>query len=173
MALVYTPESQTLEKMPAFRLLNVDDVEYKSADLVGEKGTLVIFICNHCPYVKKMMGSFAEELEKVQALGVSVIAINANDASVYPDDSFDNMKLFAKENGFNFPYLYDETQQVAKSFGAVCTPDFFGFDAEGSLVFRGCFEEVLPFYDALLAEKELPEKQTPSMGCSIKWRESA
>lgn len=172
MALIYTPETQTLDGMPSFKLLNVDDKYYKADELKGDKGTLVIFICNHCPYVKKMLGTFTETLTKVKEAGVSVVCINSNDASVYPEDSFENMQKFAEENKFSFPYLYDEEQAAAKAYGAVCTPDFFGFNAEGSLEFRGCFDELLDAMETMANTGKAPEKQTPSMGCSIKWRES-
>ena len=103
----------------------------------GEKGLLVVFICNHCPYVKAVIDRLVRDAQDLAALGIGTVAISSNDAATYPQDSFDNMKLFAKEHAFAFPYLYDEDQSVARAYGAVCTPDFFGFDADLGLQYRG------------------------------------
>ncbi|MGI9462719.1 MAG: thioredoxin family protein, partial [Aestuariivirgaceae bacterium] len=117
-------------KAPDFSLPGTDGKTYSLRDVAGEKGTLVMFICNHCPYVKSVISRIVEEADNLAGQGVGFAAICANDAVNYPDDSFDNMKLFAEANSFPFPYLHDESQQVAHAWDAVCTPDFFGFDAD-------------------------------------------
>jgi hypothetical protein len=142
-----------------------------------------MFICNHCPYVKGITDRLASTCQKLQELGIGVAAIMANDTESYPEDSFENMKLFATKHNFTFPYLIDETQEVAKAYGAVCTPDFFGFNADRRLEYRGRLDSagkepanadtVPELLDALRIIAETgagPAKQTPSMGCSIKWR---
>ncbi|MFH1158251.1 MAG: thioredoxin family protein [Pseudomonadota bacterium] len=184
MALTYTPALQTGMKLHDFALRGVDGKVYTQKDVAGEKGTLVMFICNHCPYVKAIADRLAEDAKVLQSEGVGVVAIMPNDALAHPEDSFDNMKKFSKRNGFTFPYLIDETQEVAKKYGAVCTPDFFGYDAKGVLQFRGRLDEVTPSRSATSStKKELleamiqiaetgkgPAVQTPSMGCNIKWK---
>lgn len=149
----------------------------------GAKGTLVMFICNHCPYVKHIKDALSQLGKDFQNKGISIIAINANDAVNYPDDAPDKMKVFAQQNGFVFPYLHDETQSVAKSYGAACTPDFFLFDGNLKCVYRGQFDDSRPgsnvpvtgkdlraAMDALMAGKNISAKQQPSMGCNIKWK---
>lgn len=187
MALTYTPPLQTGIKPYDFALKGVDGKTYALKDVTGKKGTLVMFICNHCPYVKAIVGRIVEDMKVLQSKGVGVVAIMSNDTAAYPDDSFDNMKKFAQQNGFTFPYLIDETQEVAKKYGAVCTPDFFGYNAAGELHFRGRLDEVNPSKAATPAtKKELleamlqiaetgkgPVTQTPSMGCNIKWRSAS
>lgn len=183
MALMETPSVNTSFKAPDFSLKGVDGQTYSLADVRGEKGTLVMFICNHCPYVKGITDRLASTMEDLQQSGIGVIAIMANDTANYPADSFDNMKVFAQENGFTFPYVIDETQQVAKAYDAVCTPDFFGFDADLNLQYRGRLDSsgknpaagdtVPELKNAMLevaAGKPISHPQTPSMGCSIKWR---
>ncbi|MDA8232271.1 MAG: thioredoxin family protein [Magnetospirillum sp.] len=166
-----------------FRLPATDGRIWSLADVRGPKGTLVMFICNHCPYVRSVIDRLVRDVKDLQALGIGVAAIMSNDASQYPEDSADNMALFAKSNGFTFPYLIDETQDVARAYGAVCTPDFFGFDAGLGLQYRGRLDasrkEAAPkdarreLFEAMRAVAETgrgPAEQIPSMGCSIKWR---
>jgi peroxiredoxin len=166
-----------------FALPGVDGKTYKLADLRGRNGTLVIFMCNHCPFVKTVISRIVEEAGALKAIGVNVIAISSNDTTDFPEDSFDQMKIFAKEHGFTFPYLFDETQVVARAYDAQCTPDFFGFNAKDELQYRGRLDvsrrELLPnvrrdLFEAMrqIAETgEGPSEQIPSMGCSIKWKE--
>lgn len=165
-----------------FSLLGVDGKVYRLADIAGPKGTLIVFMCNHCPYVRAIAGRLAAEARELQALGIGVAGINANDATAYPEDSYENMKAFAKEHGFTFPYLVDPTQETARAYGAVCTPDFFGFNKDLALQYRGRLDEsrttLVPnarreLYEAmkLIAETgKGPAEQIPSMGCSIKWK---
>ena len=165
-----------------FSLEGVDGKTYALADVRGPKGTLVAFICNHCPYVKAIAGRFVEEAEALQALGIGTIAIMPNDTLAYPADSFDNMKAFARQHGFTFPYVIDETQEVARAYGAVCTPDFFGFNARDELQYRGRLDAsrttLVPgarrdLYEAMKLVAETgrgPAEQLLSVGCSIKWR---
>src|SRR5262249_15442769 len=120
-----------------FALRGVDDKTYRLADVRGAKGTLVAFICNHCPYVKAVIGRLVEEANALKAVGIGAVAIMPNDTKAYPADSFENMKAFAHQHGFGFPYVIDETQEVARAYGAVCTPDFFGFNAKDELQYRG------------------------------------
>ena len=169
-------------KAPDFTLPATDGRAYSLADVAGENGTLVMFICNHCPYVKSVIGRIVEEANNLKAEGIGFAAICANDASSYPDDSFDNMKLFADANDFPFPYLHDESQAVARAWDAVCTPDFFGLNADGELQYRGRLDESKTtliegarreLYEAMLQVARTgkgPQDQTPSMGCSIKWK---
>jgi len=166
-----------------FSLQGVDGKTYALADVRGEKGTLVAFICNHCPYVKAVIGRLVEEANALRALGIGTIAVMPNDTASYPQDSFANMKLFARAHGFTFPYVIDETQEVARGYGAQCTPDFFGFNAADELQYRGRLDasrtSLVPgarrdLYEAMkqvAATGRGPHEQVPSMGCSIKWRE--
>jgi hypothetical protein len=142
-----------------------------------------MFICNHCPYVKSVIDRIVRDVNDLRAYGVSAVAICANDAVTHPDDSFAKMQDFAREHGFTFPYLHDETQDVAKAYDAVCTPDFFGFNAELELQYRGRLDESRKeaaspgvrreLFEAMRQVAETgrgPKEQTPSMGCSIKWK---
>lgn len=151
--------------------------------LKGAKGTLVMFICNHCPYVKHIKDALAKLGKDYQNSGISIIAINANDALNYPDDAPDKMTVFAKQNAFVFPYLHDDSQRVAKAYDAACTPDLFLFDGHLKCVYRGQFDDSRPgndipvtgkdlrgAMDNLLTGKMINAKQTPSMGCNIKWK---
>lgn len=151
--------------------------------LKGKKGTLVMFICNHCPYVKHIKDALGKLGKDYKDSGISIIAINANDAANYPDDAPDKMTVFAKQNGFVFPYLHDESQNVAKSYGAACTPDLFLFDGNLKCVYRGQFDDSRPgndipvsgkdlrsAMDNLLAGKNISANQAPSIGCNIKWK---
>lgn len=168
---------------PEFTLPGVDGATYSLSDLKGPKGTLVMFICNHCPYVLAITDRLVADVKALAEIGVSSVAICSNDAVAYPDDSFENMKRFAAVNSFPFPYLHDESQAVARAYDAVCTPDFFGFDADLGLQYRGRLDEGRTQAPASGARRDLllamravaetgkgPQMQTPSMGCSIKWR---
>lgn len=170
---------------PDFSLPGVDGRHWSLADCAGENGLLVMFICNHCPYVKSIRDRIVRDTNELQALGINSVAIMANDPSMYEEDSFENMKAVAAEYDFGFPYLLDETQQVAKAFGAVCTPDFFGYNAKMELQYRGRLDESRKqaasedvrrdLFEAmkLVAETQKgPQDQVPSMGCSIKWIEN-
>jgi peroxiredoxin len=167
-----------------FSLPSTDGKLYSLADVSGPKGTLIAFICNHCPYVKSIIGRLVHEAAALKELGINTVAINSNDAVHYPEDSFEKMQHFAQKHGFTFPYLYDETQEIARAYDAVCTPDFFGFNAAGELQYRGRLDESkkAPIPDArrdlyeAMREVALtgkgPRDQIASMGCSIKWKHS-
>jgi peroxiredoxin len=184
MALMHTPEKDENFYAPDFTLKNIDGTMLSYADVKGEKGTLVMFICNHCPYVKGITDRLSDTMKVLQDKGIGVVAIMANDTEKYPADSFENMKIFAEESGFTFPYLIDETQETAKAYDAICTPDFFGFNADDQLQYRGRLDssgkdsandetvpELLEAMIQIAETGEGPKKQTPSMGCSIKWRD--
>ena len=165
-----------------FELEGVDGKSYGLQDIRGPKGTLIMFICNHCPYVRSIVDRMVRDVEDLKAEGINTIAIMSNDTEAYPDDSFDNMKSFAARHGFNFPYVIDRTQAVARAYGAVCTPDFFGFNEDLELQYRGRLDEskttLVPdarreLYEAMsevARSGQGPEDQVASMGCSIKWR---
>ena len=148
-----------------FALKGIDGKTYSLADIRGPKGTIVTFICNHCPYVKASIGRLVEEAEALRAIGIGTIAVMSNDTADYPEDSFDNMKAFAKKHGFGFPYVIDETQDVARAYDAVCTPDFFGFGADLHLRYHGRLNELVQAMTG-----SAPRQQIASMGCSIKWK---
>jgi len=166
-----------------FALKGVDGKTYTLADVRGPKGTLVVFICNHCPYVKASIGRIVAEAKALREFGIGMIAIMPNDTEAYREDSFDNMKAFAAKHGFTFPYVIDETQDVARAYNAQCTPDFFGFNAQDELQYRARLDasRIQPAANArrdlFEAMKEVsetgrgPKEQTPSMGCSIKWKD--
>ena len=169
-------------RAPDFSLTNVDGTTVSRDDFAG-KPLLVVFICNHCPFVKHIVDAFVERAADYQKSGVAVVAISANDVDAHPEDDPEHMKAFAEEKGFSFPYLYDEDQSVARSYQAACTPDFFLFDANHKLYYRGQFDGARPGNDeaisgkdltaavnALVAGKEAPSPQKPSMGCNIKWK---
>ncbi len=167
---------------PAFSLPGVDGRTYTLADVRGEKGLLVMFICNHCPYVKAVLDRIIRDARELKTHGINTVAIMSNDPTDYPEDSFDNMKKLAIERGLPFPYLLDESQAVAKSFGAVCTPDFFGYNKNLELQYRGRLDESrkdpVPnarrdLFEAMKLVADTgrgPQDQIPSMGCSIKWK---
>jgi peroxiredoxin len=170
-------------KAPGFTLPGVDGNTYSLHELRGPKGTLVMFICNHCPYVKAVIDRIVRDVNELRPLGVNAVAISSNDVEHYPEDSFDNMKRFAEAHHFSFPYLFDESQEVARAYDAVCTPDFFGFNADLELQYRGRLDEsrkeAAPPHvrrDLFEAMKQIaetgqgPREQIPSMGCSIKWK---
>ena len=182
MALVQNPICEFGWKARDFSLKGVDGKTYGLNDVRGPNGTLVVFICNHCPYVRAIVGRLVEEAAALKVLGIGTIAIMPNDTKISPGDSFDAMKNFAKQNDFTFPYVMDETQDVARAYGAVCTPDFFGFNAKDELQYRGRLDEskttLVPnarrdLYEAMkqvAATGQGPKEQIASMGCSIKWR---
>lgn len=185
MALLKTPAPDTTMKAPGFELEGVDGKCYRYKDIAGKNGTVVMFICNHCPYVKGIVDRLPTEVKHLKKAGIGVVAIMPNDTESHPEDDFENMKKFAKEHKFNFPYLIDHTQDVAKAYGAVCTPDFFGFDRKRNLVYRGRLDSAghqktdpatePELRNAMIAvadeEGVMVMEQVPSMGCSIKWRE--
>ncbi len=167
---------------PGFALAATDGKLYRFADVRGRAGTLVVFICNHCPYVRSIIDRLVETAKLLQAEGIGVCAICSNDAVAYPDDAFERMQAFAAAHGFTFPYLHDESQEVARAYGAVCTPDYFGYNAKDELKYRGRLDEskttlVAGAENELLAAMRQiattgagPQHQAPSMGCSIKWK---
>lgn len=165
-----------------FALPGVDGKTWRMADCRGPNGLLVMFICNHCPYVKAVLDRIVRDAGELVDHGIHSVAIMSNDATDYPEDSFENMKRVAAEFDFPFPYLLDETQQVAKAYGAVCTPDFFGYNADLGLQYRGRLDEsrkeAAPasvrrdLFEAMKVVAETgkgPQDQIPSLGCSIKW----
>jgi peroxiredoxin len=168
---------------PDFSLINVDGQLVSRDDFQGAPALLVIFMCNHCPYVLHVADELSRLAAEYQAKGVAIVGINANDSTVYPSDSPEQMVHEAEQRGYVFPYLYDETQEVAKAYRAACTPDFFLFDKEQRLVYRGQMDESRPksdtvptgrdlraALDAVLAGRDIPSEQRPSLGCNIKWR---
>ena len=170
-------------KAPDFTLPDPAGEYYSLSDCSVDKGLLVIFMCNHCPYVIHIRQKLVEKIQKYQGQGITVLAINSNDFNVYPDDSPVNMAFDSKTHGYTFPYLVDEQQQVAKLYGAACTPDFFLFDAKQKLVYRGQFDSARPgnkepvtgadlssAIEQLVAGKPVSLVQRPSMGCNIKWK---
>ena len=169
-------------KAPDFRLRATDGKFYSLADVRSPKGTLIVFMCNHCPYVKAIVKRLVRDAKDLQAAGIGVAAICSNDATAYPEDSYDKMKGFAETHEFTFPYLHDETQKVGRAYDALCTPDFFGFNGEDELQYRGRLDESKAtlvagarreLYEAMMAVASTgqgPLDQVPSMGCSIKWR---
>ncbi|MGD8525141.1 MAG: thioredoxin family protein [Thioalkalispiraceae bacterium] len=167
-----------------FELPGVDGKNWTLADCKGENGLLVMFICNHCPYVKAIRERLVRDTRELMEHGINSVAIMANDPALYEEDSFENMKKVAAEYDFPFPYLIDESQQVAKAYGAVCTPDFFGYNANLELQYRGRLDASRKETAAADARRDLfeamlevartgkgPAEQIPSMGCSIKWKD--
>lgn len=178
-----TPICDFGRKAQDFALDGVDGHTWRLADVRGAHATLVMFLCNHCPYVQAAIARIVRNVAALAAQGVGAIAIMPNDTVAYPADSFDNMKAFAARHRFPMPYVIDRTQAVARAYGAVCTPDFFGFDADLGLQYRGRLDsgrteppppgarrELLAAMSAIAEGKGGPKEQTPSMGCSIKWR---
>ena len=177
-----TPICDFGQAAKSFELKSTNNEIIKLNDIKGTNGTLVMFICNHCPYVKAVIKDIVEDCKNLEKLGIKAVAICSNDTINYPEDSFENMIEFAKIHQFNFPYLFDETQKVAKSYDAVCTPDFFGFNHNLELQYRGRIRELENLKpvragdsDLFVAMKQIaetgkgPEKQIPSIGCGIKW----
>ena len=157
-------------KAPQFDLPGVDGRRYSPISARGDNGLLVMFICNHCPYVKRVIDGIVRDCKELAPLGIGSIAVMSNDPSDYPEDSFDNMKRVAREKGFPFPYVIDETQDVARAYGAVCTPEFYGFDAALDLQYHGRFDGLLAAMKQIAETGKGPKEQIPSVGCSIKWR---
>lgn len=177
-----TPVCEFNKDAVNFSLPGIDGKEWSLEDCAGEKGLLVMFICNHCPYVKAIRERLVRDTKELKSLGINTVAIMSNDPTEYAEDSFENMQKIAAEFDFPFPYLLDETQQVAKDYGAVCTPDFFGYNAELKLQYRGRFDASRKETAAADVRRDLfesmreiaetgqgPREQIPSMGCSIKW----
>ncbi|MCA0871203.1 thioredoxin family protein [Seohaeicola saemankumensis] len=171
---------------PDFTLPATDGRRLSLRDVAGPRGTLIMFICNHCPYVKSVLDRIIRDARDLQAIGIGVAAISSNDAAAYPADGFEKMRELAEAQAFPFPYLYDESQAVARAFDAACTPDFFGFNANFGLQYRGRLDAsrnvAAPadarrdLYEAMKQIAETgqgPADQIPSMGCSIKWKETA
>ncbi len=180
---IQTPICDFGQKAHEFQLKSTSNEILSLKNSKGSKGTLLMFICNHCPYVKAVIKDIVEDCKKLEKFGVNSIAICSNDSVNYPEDSFENMKKFEKENNFNFPYLHDETQKIAKIYDAVCTPDFFGYNKNLELQYRGRIRELKNLVpvrndesDLFKAMKQIaetqkgPENQIPSAGCSIKWK---
>ena len=168
---------------PDFSLPDSDGNTVSLSNFRGKNGLLVVFMCNHCPYVQHVAPELARLADEYSEKGIATVGISSNDISSHPDDAPEKMKTEAARQGYHFPYLYDETQQVAKDYRAACTPDFFLFDSDLKLVYRGQLDSTRPkqdtppdgsdlraALDALLAGKQIPEPQTPSVGCNIKWK---
>ena len=183
MVLTKTPVCDFGKKAEDFKLKSIENKLISLKDVKGEKATLIMFICNHCPYVKAIIRDLVKDCNDLKKKGVSSVAIMSNDTKNYPEDSFDNMVKFAKANDFDeINYLVDETQEIARKFGAVCTPDFFGYNKDLKLQYRGRFRELKDLKPILNGDSDLktamkmisktqvgPKDQTPSMGCNIKW----
>ncbi len=185
MAKLQTPVCDFGRTAPDFRLKGTDNHFWTLQRCRGATGLLVMFICNHCPFVKAIRSHLIRDVEELRSMGIGVVAINSNDPSTYPEDSFAHMKSVAKQFAFNFPYLVDDTQEIAKAYGAVCTPDFFGFNASMELQYRGRLDgsgssaidndaprELVEAMRQVAITGQGPQKQYPSIGCSIKWRET-
>ena len=182
MVLTKTPICNFGEKPHSFSLKGVDEKIYKLEDCLGKNGTIIMFICNHCPYVKAIIKNIVEDTNKLKELNIKAVAIMSNDTINYPEDSFEKMKEFSKLNNFNFPYVIDTSQEIAKKYGAVCTPDFFGYNGNLELQYRGRMRELKELRPVNSGESDLykamkqisetgkgPDNQIPSMGCNIKW----
>lgn len=184
MVLLHTPPKTQNTQSPDFELRATDGKTYTLSDCKGENGLLVMFICNHCPYVLAIIDRLVATCKILQSHNIGCVAIMPNDTDKYPKDSFDNMKIFAQEHNFTFPYLIDETQETAKAYDAVCTPDFFAFDKNNTLQYRGRLDsasanpadentvpELLNAVLQIIDKGTAPSTQNPSTGCSIKWKE--
>ena len=184
MTLTKTPICNFGEKAKDFNLLSTENKKLSLDDIKGERGTLIMFVCNHCPYVKAVIKDIVQDVKFLESLGIKSTAIMSNDVKNYPEDSFKNMIFFSKLHNFSFPYVIDDTQKVAKEYGAVCTPDFFGYNKNLELQYRGRIRELKDLKPITKGDSDLkvamklvattgkgPDKQVPSMGCSIKWFE--
>ena len=182
MTLTETPICNFGEKAKNFVLISTGNKKISLNDVKGKNGTLVMFICNHCPYVKAIIKNIVEDVKYLETLNIKSVAIMSNDVKNYPEDSFENMIAFSKLNNFSFPYLFDETQKIAKDYGAVCTPDFFGYNSNLELQYRGRIRELKNLKPVIKGDSDLitamkliaksgkgPKNQIPSMGCNIKW----
>ena len=171
-------------KAPDFTLKDLKGKSVSLKSFSEYKALLVVFMCNHCPYVKHVIDGFTAIADEYEKKGIGIVGINSNDSETYEDDSPGKMAEFAEEHGINFPYLFDESQQTALAYKAACTPDFFLFDENRELFYRGQMDEARPgnevpvtgknlreAFDAVLSDKPAPREQKPSMGCNIKWRE--
>ena len=183
MVLMETPVCEFGKPAIDFELPDYNGKQWTLADCAGENGTLVMFICNHCPYVKAIQERLVTDAQALEAIGIKTVAIMSNDPTDYPEDSVDNMKRVAEEFAYPFPYLVDESQEVARAYGAICTPDFFGYNNKLKLQYRGRLDasgkqpaDADTRRDLLEAMRQVaetghgPEQQIPSMGCSIKWK---
>ena len=170
------------EEAKDFKLISTENKKVSLDDIKGKNGILIMFICNHCPYVKAVINDIVEDAKYLESLEIKSTAIMSNDVKNYPEDSFDNMIAFSKSHNFSFPYLFDETQDVAKNYGAVCTPDFFGYNKNLELQYRGRIRELKNLKPVREGDSDLkiamkliaetgngPKNQVPSMGCNIKW----
>ena len=182
MALTKTPICDFGKKAENFNLKSTENKMISLNDVKGENGTLIMFICNHCPYVLAVIKEIVKDCKELENNGINSVAIMSNDPKVYEEDSFENMIQFAEDNEFNFPYVLDETQEIGNAYGAVCTPDFFGYNKNLELQYRGRIRELNNLIPVQDGESELlkamkmitetgngPKEQFPSMGCSIKW----
>ncbi len=181
---VNAPSNNLGIEAPTFNLINIDNNMLSLEDVRGENGTVIVFICNHCPYVKDIANRLKKEADELQKNLINTVAIMSNDVDTYPEDSFENMKIFSQKYKFKFPYLYDETQDIAKRYNAQCTPDFFGFDKNLILKYRGRIDSAVmnakknseidrELYKAMIKikiEGVGPQHQINSVGCSIKWK---
>lgn len=183
MVLLHTPQKAEGFTAPNFKLKGTDGAMHTLESCMGENGLVIAFICNHCPYVIAVIDRFVETSKKLQQNKIGCVAIMPNDTINYPADSFENMKKFSEKYAFTFPYLIDETQHIAKDYDAVCTPDFFGFNEQAELKYRGRLDsaannpadidtkpELLDTMLAIATHQPAPENQKPSLGCSIKWK---
>ena len=184
MTLTKTPICNFGEKAKDFNLLSTENKKISLNEVKGENGTLIMFICNHCPYVKAVIKDIVQDAKFLETLGIKSVAIMSNDVKKYPEDSFENMLSFSKDHNFSFPYIIDKTQKVAKEYDAVCTPDFFGYNKNLELQYRGRIRELKDLKPIIKGDSDLriamklvatsgkgPIKQIPSMGCNIKWFE--
>ena len=184
MTLTKTPICDFGKKADFFELKSIENKLINLNDIKGKNGTLIMFICNHCPYVKAVIDDIVDDCKNLEKEEIKSVAIMSNDQKNYPEDSFENMISFSRKYKFNFPYLVDETQKIAKTYGAVCTPDFFGYNANLELQYRGRIRELKDLKPVRNNDSDLikamrliaktkrgPENQIPSMGCSIKWSE--
>ena len=182
MSLTKTPICNFGEEAKDFKLVSTENKKVSLGDIKGKNGILIMFICNHCPYVKAVINDIVEDTKYLESLEIKSTAIMSNDVKNYPEDSFDNMIAFSKLNNFSFPYLFDEMQDVAKNYGAVCTPDFFGYNKNLELQYRGRIRELKNLKPVRKEDSDLkiamkliaetgngPKNQIPSMGCNIKW----
>jgi len=185
MSLMHTPICEFGFLAPDFELIGVDNKKWTRDQCMGANGLLVMFICNHCPYVKSIQQRLVEDADALHQQGIGVVAIMSNNPHDYPEDSFENMKKVAAMKGYNFPYLMDENQQTAKEYGAICTPDFFGYNRDMQLQYRGRLDasgmdeanshlkrDLVEAMTLVAKTGQGPAEQIPSMGCSIKWLSS-
>jgi len=182
MTLTKTPICDFGKKADFFELKSIENKLINLNDIKGKNGTLIMFICNHCPYVKAVIDDIVDDCKNLEKEEIKSVAIMSNDQKNYPEDSFENMISFSKKYKFSFPYLVDETQKIAKTYGAVCTPDFFGYNANLELQYRGRIRELKDLKPVSKGDSDLrtamklvaksekgPKNQIPSMGCNIKW----